>query len=63
MPLVALLRPSGQVDPAGEGLERALDALSGKFTDAIMRKLNQEVDLKHREPAAVAKDFLASVSL
>jgi glycine betaine/choline ABC-type transport system substrate-binding protein len=45
------------------GLEGALDALSGKFTDEGMRKLNQEVDIKHRQPAAVAKEFLASVGL
>jgi len=45
------------------GLERALDALSGKFTDDIMRKLNQQVDLKHRAPAEVAKEFLASAGL
>jgi len=45
------------------GLERALEALSGKFTDDIMRKLNQQVDLKHRAPAEVAKEFLASAGL
>jgi glycine betaine/choline ABC-type transport system substrate-binding protein len=48
---------------AQRDLERALDPLVGKFTNESMRKLNQEVDLKHRQPATVAKEFLASAGL
>ena len=45
------------------GLDRALEALSGIIKDNVIRKLNQEVDLKHRKPAELAKEFLASVGL
>jgi glycine betaine/choline ABC-type transport system substrate-binding protein len=46
------------------GLQRALEELSGKFTDDSMRKMNQEADLlKHRKPAEIAKAFLASAGL
>jgi glycine betaine/choline ABC-type transport system substrate-binding protein len=48
---------------AQAGLESALAALSGKFTDDSMRKLNQEGDLKHRKPEEIAKAFLASAGL
>jgi osmoprotectant transport system substrate-binding protein len=41
----------------------ALNALSPKLTDDVMRRLNYEVDGKHREPAEVAKEFLAQVGL
>ena len=45
------------------GLDRALGALAGTIKDDSMRKMNQEVDLKHRQPAVVAKEFLASAGL
>jgi osmoprotectant transport system permease protein len=39
-------------------LARALDALAGKIDASAMRRLNYEVDAKHREPADVAREFL-----
>ena len=40
------------------GLRAALQELSGRLTDAAMRKLNYEVDGKHRAPREVAAEFL-----
>jgi osmoprotectant transport system substrate-binding protein len=40
------------------GLEAALDELSGKLPDPVMRKLNFAVDGEHRPPAQVAARFL-----
>lgn len=48
---------------AQPGLERALEALAGTIKDEAIHKLNQEADLKHRPPAALAKEFLASAGL
>ncbi len=42
------------------GLESALNELSGKLNDAVMRKLNFGVDGEHRPPAQVASRFLDS---
>jgi glycine betaine/choline ABC-type transport system substrate-binding protein len=39
-------------------LRPALDELSGKLPDAVMRKLNYEVDGKHRSVRVVAAEFL-----
>jgi osmoprotectant transport system substrate-binding protein len=39
-------------------VRKALTELSGKFTDAIMRKMNYAVDVDHRQVAEVAKEFL-----
>ena len=44
-------------------LQHALETLSGKFSNPAMRHMNQEVDLKHRPPAMVAREFLASIGL
>jgi len=44
-------------------LKPALEELSGKFTNAIMRKLNAEVDTDHRQPAEVAAQFLSEAGL
>jgi glycine betaine/choline ABC-type transport system substrate-binding protein len=44
-------------------LKAALSELSGKFTLETMRKLNAQVDLDHRPPAAVAADFLRQAGL
>jgi osmoprotectant transport system substrate-binding protein len=44
-------------------LRSALAELSGKFTTAGVRKMSAEVELSHREPAAIAADFLAQVGL
>ena len=40
------------------GLREAIEELSGKFPDAVMRKLNFAVDGEHRPPAQVAARFL-----
>lgn len=37
---------------------RALDALAPRLTDAVMRRLNAEVDIAHRDPEDVVADFL-----
>jgi glycine betaine/choline ABC-type transport system substrate-binding protein len=42
------------------GLRDAIEELSGKFPDAVMRKLNFGVDGEHRPPAQVAAKFLDS---
>lgn len=42
-------------------LRSALEELSGRISDAEMRRLNYEVDGRHRTPAEVAADFLRSV--
>lgn len=44
-------------------LREALDALSGKIDAATMRRLNQEVDIRRRDPAAVAREFLSAQGL
>jgi glycine betaine/choline ABC-type transport system substrate-binding protein len=41
------------------GLRAALDELAGKIPDAEMRRLNYEVDGKHRGTAEVAREWLA----
>jgi osmoprotectant transport system substrate-binding protein len=41
-------------------LRAALDELSGKLPDQVMRKLNYEVDGKHRSVVEVARQFLQS---
>ncbi len=41
------------------GLGEALNELGGKLTNETMRKLNYEVDGKHRSLAEVAREFLA----
>ena len=43
---------------AHPGMEAALKELSGRIPDDVMRKLNYEVDGKHRPPAEVAGEFL-----
>jgi len=42
-------------------LRAALEELSGKFTDAVMRKLNHAVDGEHRSAVVVAEEFLKTV--
>ena len=48
---------------AQSDLERMLGALAGSIKDDAMRKLNQEVDIKHRKPEDLAKEFLATAGL
>jgi glycine betaine/choline ABC-type transport system substrate-binding protein len=43
-------------------LRQALDELSGKLPDTVMRKLNYAVDGEHRSPADVASDFLRTAT-
>jgi glycine betaine/choline ABC-type transport system substrate-binding protein len=42
-------------------LRAALESLSGKISDADMRKLNHQVDGEHRSPADAAAAFLKSI--
>jgi len=42
-------------------LRAALEELSGKFTAAVMRKLNHAVDGEHRSAVLVASEFLKTV--
>jgi glycine betaine/choline ABC-type transport system substrate-binding protein len=44
-------------------LRQALGELSGKLTLDVVRKLNQQVDVDHLNPATVASQFLASAGL
>ncbi len=44
-------------------LKAALAELSGKFSADTMRKLNAQVDVEHRPPAAVAAEFLTKAGL
>lgn len=45
------------------GLKPALSQLSGKISDAAMRKLNYEVDGRHRPVSQVAGEFLDSLGV
>jgi len=42
------------------GLQAALAELSGRIDGAAMRRMNEAVDVDHKQPAAVAREFLAS---
>ncbi|MGD1096865.1 MAG: glycine betaine ABC transporter substrate-binding protein [Bryobacteraceae bacterium] len=44
-------------------LKPALDELSGKFTNEIMRKLDADVDVNHRRVSDVAAEFLTRAGL
>ena len=44
-------------------LRPVLDRLAGRIDAAIMRRLNNEVDGKKRDPAAVAREFLDGAGL
>lgn len=44
------------------GMREALNELAGKLTDEQMRKLNYQVDGKHRPLADVAREFLRGVN-
>jgi glycine betaine/choline ABC-type transport system substrate-binding protein len=45
------------------GLKTALEELSGRIDSATMRRLNYELDGKHRPAREIARGFLASVGL
>jgi osmoprotectant transport system substrate-binding protein len=42
-------------------VRRALDALAGRIDDEAMRRMNALVDVEHRSPADVAREFLAGL--
>ena len=44
------------------GLRGALEQLSGRLTDEVMRRLNYQIDGKHRRGADVAAEFLQTVN-
>lgn len=46
---------------ATPGLRQALEALSGKLNNDVMRKLNYQVDIDHKPAAEVARDWLATI--
>lgn len=62
-PYQACLMVRDDVLAAEPALRAALKELSGKFTNEIMRKLNAQVDVDHRQQRDVAAEFLASVGL
>jgi glycine betaine/choline ABC-type transport system substrate-binding protein len=43
-------------------LRTALATLSGRITVADMRRMNRAVDAEHRDPADVAREFLAATA-
>ena len=45
------------------GLRDALNSLAGKLDAPTMRRLNREVDERHRDPAEVAREYLESGGL
>jgi osmoprotectant transport system permease protein len=45
------------------GLEAALASLAGRIDESTMRRMNYEVDGRHRAPADVARDFLKGAGL
>jgi osmoprotectant transport system substrate-binding protein len=47
----------------GDGLRAAVDAVSRKLTTGAMRRMNGDVDLRKRQPAAVADAFLRAAGL
>ncbi len=47
----------------GPGLRNAIDAVTRKLTTSAMRKMNGDVDLRKRQPAAVAAEFLRARGL
>ncbi|TAL12738.1 MAG: ABC transporter substrate-binding protein [Nitrospirae bacterium] len=57
-PYQAALTVRAEALAAHPGLKDALDLLSGKFSDEIMRALNHQVDGKHRPVNEVALTFL-----
>ncbi len=62
-PYQACLLTRQDVLAAEPRLSGYLAELSGKFSTEMMRKMTAEVDLEHRQPAAVAAEFLNQVGL
>jgi osmoprotectant transport system substrate-binding protein len=46
------------LDREGPGFARALNAVSAKLTNDVLRELNAAVDIEGRPPADVAREFL-----
>jgi glycine betaine/choline ABC-type transport system substrate-binding protein len=61
-PYQAALIVRAQSLSAYPGLRAALDQLSGKLSDADMRKLNYQLDGKHRPVAEVARELLSNIA-
>jgi len=51
------------LDKQGPAFARTLDAVSATLTTEVMQQLNDEVAVDGREPAAVAREYLASKDL
>ena len=62
-PYQAALVVRADAPAAHPGLKEALDQLSGKFSDEIVRALNYQVDGKHRPVGEVALTFLRAAGL
>jgi len=62
-PYQAALVVRAEALAAHPGLKAALDQLSGKFSDEVMRALNYQVDGKHRPVGEVALTFLRAAGL
>jgi len=62
-PYTAVVLVRAEALAAHQGLREALDALSGKFTDQAMQKLNHAVDGEKRPVAVVAAEFLRGAGL
>jgi glycine betaine/choline ABC-type transport system substrate-binding protein len=57
-PYEAALAVRGAALESHAGLRAALDGLTGKISTVAMRKMNYEVDGRHRAVRDVARDFL-----
>lgn len=53
----------GVLKRQGPAFEQTLNAVSGRLTTTAMQRMNAEVVLRHRTPAVVAQEFLASHGL
>jgi osmoprotectant transport system substrate-binding protein len=62
-PYQAAVLVRSQALEAHPGLREALAALSGKFTDQVMQKLNHQVDGEKKSVAEVAASFLREAGL
>jgi glycine betaine/choline ABC-type transport system substrate-binding protein len=62
-PYQACLLVRQDVIAAEPAVKAALMELSGKFTNEIMRKLDAQVDVEHRQPSEVAGKFLTQAGL
>ncbi len=60
-PYEAAMAVRGPAIEAHPGLREAIQELSGKISTEAMRKMNYEVDGKHRPFREVAREFLAGL--